>query len=716
MSIGSMVGVEQSCVDLLPWVAESAVTQALPQGLEGAQVDWTTVTSTDACVATGLSENGIHARLASVYMLVFPNRKLGLSFPGVSQSMATTRLDLGTRATTTLKVIAPGGLCAELLDCTTADLFAVRATGQGTVTEIVMALVRVSLSGGCADVGVDSDSGSPVLSPLLSRLLDDLALLARWRRLRGRDVESLIAVDIEDGAPEELQELATRIAALTPADLPGVGIGASAVEELEELFTTFDHREMAVLRDRFLAVQPKALQELGDEFGVTRERARQIELKVKRRLDGQFGFGTAVGNLLASMRIEIQPVASLERLVQLSPEIASIVPSVGVPLWLVLDRLDDYFEVTDGWAAAPGVPEAREQTRSLLEEFASSHGVVELAVLAESSTQPYDELLLWLGWCGYQILNSRVITRLRNSGDHAASILEVVGEPMNVDDIVSKMQIDRNPRSVANVLGSDDRFVRTDRSMWALAEWGVEEYTTIRNMVARAIDSHGGEIRLDALVDEVAGRYDVSRSSVQTYAASGEFEVRQGVVRRRSGRGTTRKTAAQTRRLYRHGDVWRLAVKVTHDHMRGSGFPVPAGLAALVGCGYGETVEHTSRLGDHVIRWKGNQPSSGTIRRFLEDLAVAEGDWVFLEFGPGRTFDVVRGCIVGPEADPLRRALAASGRPDAVSLPDSDLVAALGDAAGLDGEDRPRRILSAYRARGEEEITELLERAWVGGM
>lgn len=562
-------------------------------------------------------------------------------------------------------------------------------------------------------VAVAERPGSDATSPALLRLLDDLAVLARWRRLRGRAGEALLTVDVEDGAPEELQELALRIAGLTPADIPSELSTISAVGELEDFFATFDDRESAVLRDRFMAVRPKTLQELGDEFGVTRERARQIEVKIKSRLSGQFGFGTAVGNLLASMRIDIQPVASLDRLVVRTPELSATVPSLGVPLWLALDRLDDYFEVTDGWAAAPGVNEARDRTRSLLEEFASPHGVVELAVLAQSSAQPVDELVRWLEWCGYQLMDSRVLTRLRNAGDHAASILEVVGEPMTVDDIVERMNVERNPRSVANALGSDDRFVRADRAMWALAEWGVEEYTTIRNLMARAIDANGGQIALVDLVEQVAGRYDVSPASVQTYAASGEFELEQGVVRRRLRRGTAQKTPAQTRRLYRHGDVWRLALKVTHDHLRGSGFPVPAGLAGLVGCDYGESVAYESRLGEQVIRWKGNQPASATIRRFLEDLEVAEGEWVYLEFHPGRRFDVVRGQVMGRDADPLRCALAAVGRPDAGSMPDGEAVAALADAVGLDDEDRPRRILSAYRARGEEEVTELLERAWV---
>ena len=45
-----------------------------------------------------------------------------------------------------------------------------------------------------------------------------------------------------------------------------------------------DQRESRILRERILAEDPKTLQELGDEFELTRERVRQIEKKVVARL------------------------------------------------------------------------------------------------------------------------------------------------------------------------------------------------------------------------------------------------------------------------------------------------------------------------------------------------------------------------------------------------------------------------------------------------
>jgi RNA polymerase sigma-32 factor len=43
-------------------------------------------------------------------------------------------------------------------------------------------------------------------------------------------------------------------------------------------------KELRILKDRLLAEDPKTLQEVADLYGLTRERARQIEAKVIEKL------------------------------------------------------------------------------------------------------------------------------------------------------------------------------------------------------------------------------------------------------------------------------------------------------------------------------------------------------------------------------------------------------------------------------------------------
>jgi RNA polymerase sigma-32 factor len=43
-------------------------------------------------------------------------------------------------------------------------------------------------------------------------------------------------------------------------------------------------REKVVFEDRMIAENPKTLQEIGDKYGITKERVRQIEEGVKEKL------------------------------------------------------------------------------------------------------------------------------------------------------------------------------------------------------------------------------------------------------------------------------------------------------------------------------------------------------------------------------------------------------------------------------------------------
>ncbi len=56
------------------------------------------------------------------------------------------------------------------------------------------------------------------------------------------------------------------------------------LENVHAFAESLDEREQRIVQERILAEEPKTLQEMGDEFGVTRERVRQLEARVVSRL------------------------------------------------------------------------------------------------------------------------------------------------------------------------------------------------------------------------------------------------------------------------------------------------------------------------------------------------------------------------------------------------------------------------------------------------
>ena len=56
-----------------------------------------------------------------------------------------------------------------------------------------------------------------------------------------------------------------------------------AHEKVEEFAGTLEGKELEIFRSRLLSEDPPTLQEVGVKFGISRERVRQIESRLKRR-------------------------------------------------------------------------------------------------------------------------------------------------------------------------------------------------------------------------------------------------------------------------------------------------------------------------------------------------------------------------------------------------------------------------------------------------
>ena len=52
--------------------------------------------------------------------------------------------------------------------------------------------------------------------------------------------------------------------------------------------------------------------------------------------------------------------------------------------------------------------------------------------------------------------------------DKAEMILRLGGSAMSLDELTEAIDEDRNPRTLANKLGAEDRFMRRGKSRWAM--------------------------------------------------------------------------------------------------------------------------------------------------------------------------------------------------------------------------------------------------------
>ncbi|MCV6967756.1 hypothetical protein H7J50_28730 [Mycobacterium intermedium] len=660
------------------------------------------------------------ARLATISALAMERLTrwtIGQIFPGLPPDINLLHLDLPMRARNALAKFGRADL-NTLTATTLEEMLDWSQVGVGTVDAILRALADVSTYTATPTVSAPfsitrlgaakSSLERPARAGWIDAVLEDLTKIAVWYRTVGSPDKPLIGCPVPSGTPDEILKARQRLEALTAGDvLSEQDLELDVAGLFDDALARLDPRAVDVLRARLFADEPATLDQLGKGHDVTRERIRQIEGKARGTLLSVISEQGPLAMVATSARDLIGTIRPLDDLIELIPALGKEVKRVGQPAWRVLDRLDDAYEIEDGWCVVPTMTAARSITQAQLDERTDNYGVIrldELDLINSSRPERRPDLTAsWLVHCGYVIHGEFVLTRTSSVSDYAAAILLLEGSPLSSQEIVDRFVWERNARSLANALSSDSRFERVDRDRWALKEWGLEAYTGIRSIIRELVAREGGRARLDKVVEYITARYSVSANSVISYAAAAPFTTKDGVVQLGAER-TARKTPRETRRLFRRPDGWVYRVRITTDHLRGSGSVAPMAIAKIVNLSEGKAIQLKSRLGPQTIAWTGIQPSFGTIRRFLIEEDVAAGSEAFLVIRDDSTFDFEQ--VRKSTNDPVSDALSLIG-----AMPTSDAKEArvsLATAIGLPEDAPVASIIGDYRARGDDDVADLI--------
>nr|WP_255621936.1 sigma factor-like helix-turn-helix DNA-binding protein [Tessaracoccus sp. OS52] len=642
---------------------------------------------------------------------------IGQIFPGITPELDLSRLQLPARAANAL-AHNECAVAGDLMSLTLDSVLEWRQVGVGTVDAILQALADASTSLATptittpvyrppSDAALSFDAVR--LPDWMSSLVDDLKLIAIWYGTVGLRGQPLLGGDVPPGIPDEVIKARQRLEALAPSDvLTEDELELDAAGWFDDALALLDPRAAQILGERLFADEPMTLDQLGQMHNVTRERIRQIEGKARGAMLSFISEEGTLATVAASARELIGTVRPLDDLLELIPALGRTVERVGQPAWRVLDRLDDAYEIQDGWCVVPTMTEAEQVTQKLLEERANQYGVIRLdeVVLVQSSQRERVSALTasWLRHCGYIVQGDFALTRTSSMGDYAAAILSIEGSALSSQEIVDRFAFERSAGSLKNAMSQDDRFERVDRDRWALAEWGMDAYAGIRSVIREAVARSGGGAKMNELVEHITGRYTVTASSVVAYATTPPFEVRDGVVRLASGEREIRKRPERTRRLFRRADSWAYRVRITTDHLRGSGSVAPVAIASILNLQVGESRQLASPLEPQLIAWTGIQPSFGTLRRFLMAEDVAAGTEAFLVINDDESFrfERARELVNNPSLDALTlvgakptfdRSAARIALARAIKVPDESPISSL---------------IGSYRERGDDDVADLI--------
>ncbi|BBX74254.1 hypothetical protein H7H78_02150 [Mycobacterium shinjukuense] len=642
---------------------------------------------------------------------------IGQILPGLPADLELRSLRLPTRGRNAL--VREGCIVAADLSAVTVEsMMDWWYVGIGLVDTILQALADASTSVATPIVTtrqLPSDGArlppfEPVSLPRwMASVIDDLIHIATWYATVGLPSQTLLGEALPPGTPDEVVKARQHLEALSAHHILGENELELDVAKLFDVALGFlDPRAVHVLCNRLFADDPLTLDELARQHSVTPERIRQIEGKARGTMLSSISGGGPLASIAEAARGLIGTIRPLDELLTLIPALGELVESVGQPAWRVLDRLDDAYEIEEGWCLVPTMTAAEAVTQTQLQEQADQYGVVrieDLALVETSDLERRPELTTrWLAQCGYVVDGGFVLTRTQSVGDYAAAVLSLNGTPLSSQEIVDRFVFERSAGSVRNAMGLDDRFQRVDRDRWALSEWGMEAYSGIRSLIREQLAQCGGRVKLDELVESITGRYSVSANSVISYASSPPFEQRDGIVRFAGTGRRVRKAPEHTRRFFRHPDGWAYRVRITKDHLRGSGSVAPMAIANILNLQFGQTRQLESPLGPQAVAWTGTQPSFGTIRRFLMDRDIAAGTDAFLVIHDDGTFSFEPAREI--TGDPLADALSLIGSP--MTTDREAARAAVAGAVGLPETAPVISVIGAYRERGDSDIADLL--------
>ena len=393
-------------------------------------------------------------------------------------------------------------------------------------------------------------------------------------------------------------------------------------------------RIIMLTRISTFAANKCTLQELADQFNVTRERIRQVEARVRRQLQKFLKTDAAVPIRWRSETLRQQlgvaaPTNSVEHLL-------TAPPGCHDHRHILLEMAGPY-EDSDGWFTLCSA-QTDDPTPTVL-SHADENGRFDIELAHSLLTtwgvkESYHEAWLMRDKSIRQF-NGQLVRWGGSIPDRMVFALSDLRRPATVDEMMSHVGETRARVSVGNALVSDHRLVRVNRSHWGLASWGLPEYSGVAESMRSILEELGGPLSIAEMARLLKKSFGVVESTTLAYCSAPMFLV-EGESLRLRGLGDE-PFQCDADQIWRTPGVFRLGpkrlgrlLKVDTDLIRGSGSSLTHAAGAILYVKVNDHLSFSNRSGDRVdITFPETSivgPSIGSVRRIAEALAAKEGD------------------------------------------------------------------------------------------
>ena len=411
-------------------------------------------------------------------------------------------------------------------------------------------------------------------------------------------------------------------------------------QEFAAALQSLDERRRRIALKRTYARNPRKLAALGNEFGVSRERARQLEVRLRYAVDQQVADSVrrAVGWLRRAVGSAARP-EKFDRILDLL--VGDAPPELRTAAEVAVMSAGGY-ERLDGVVGDERFRVLINEARLHASGFANEAGVVDepglRAVVGGDDVPEWDALVRNARLV--RIGRSLVIRDTRRARVFVA--LQQLERPCRRETIAEVTGL-ADGSSLSSLLSSDPLFVRFTKDRWGLAEWTDEPYEGVVEAIMKRIGDGGGEASVASLVAEIPERFDVLPATVRNYIGTRKFEVVGEMVR-----VVDRPTTPEQRLSEARDVVWTrggnpvLRFTIGGHHLRGNSQKISGAVAQHLGVGLDESAKipfaHPAGVDAASVIWRSydpNGPEMGRLREALIECGLVPGDTAYVALHPG---------------------------------------------------------------------------------
>ena len=420
-------------------------------------------------------------------------------------------------------------------------------------------------------------------------------------------------------------------------DLTDVRILVGVIDAIRNLQATMPERKLAIVEQYLYAQTPTTLEELGQTFGVTRERIRQVKNQVVAEIERCVG--PKIAFISAILGRKAGPVVREDDLGLLVAELfegqSMHNPAVDLTRRMVEVALE--YNYVRGVCANRAATAVLDRFFKNAVDLADNVGLIdEEALRASLPDEEWRRLFkLLVERCGFVRIGDRLALRSTKRARAKAAILSI-GRSATLDEIVAESGLPRT--NLGGLVSGIPGIVRASKTKWGIEDWIEDEYEGIVAEIEQRIEEDGGATTLDRLVSELPEMFEVKEGSVRALAATPQFVLRDGMVR------LAQESEVTLRDIYDvvdgvTGEGWPYwSFRVQESYFDGySVAGVPPEIADALGCPKNGSIRAVvSRPGGCrrvSVNWSLTSLSGasiGYISTALKRLGVAEGDKVCL--------------------------------------------------------------------------------------